>query len=72
MSNYYAPCFYRISFAAIPSYIKLPCNEWQWMITNQTRIQRVKRSVEEDIETQEESYNKSKDNRNFETGSIRK
>lgn len=42
------------------------------MITNQTRIQRVKRSVEEDIETQEESYNKSKDNKNFETGSVRK
>ena len=72
MSNYYAPCFYRISFVAIPSYIELACNEWQWMITNQTRIQRVKMSVEENIETQEESYNKSKDNKNFETGSIRK
>lgn len=42
------------------------------MITNQTRIQRVKVSIEEDIETQEESYNKSEDNKNFETGSIRK
>ena len=29
-------------------------------------------SIEEDIETQEESYNKSEDNKNFETGSIRK
>ena len=27
MSNYYAPCFYRINFAAIPSYIELP-----WLI----------------------------------------
>ena len=42
------------------------------MITNQTRIQSVKVSIEEDIETQEESYNKSEDNKNFETGSIRK
>ena len=24
MSNYYAPCFYRIGFAVIPSYIELP------------------------------------------------
>ena len=72
MSSYYAPCFYRISFVAIPSHIELFCNEWQWMITNQTRIQSVKVSIEEDIETQEESYNKSEDNKNFETGSIRK
>ena len=26
MSNYYAPCFYRIDFVVIPSYIKLPCS----------------------------------------------
>ena len=25
MSNYYAPCFYRIDFVVIPSYIELPC-----------------------------------------------
>ena len=25
MSNYYEPCFYRIDFDAIPSYIELPC-----------------------------------------------
>ena len=25
MSNYYAPCFYRIDFVFIPSYIELPC-----------------------------------------------
>ena len=24
MSNYYVPCFYRIDFAVIPSYIELP------------------------------------------------
>ena len=24
MSNYYAPCFYRIHFVGIPSYIELP------------------------------------------------
>ena len=26
MSNYYAPCFYRIDFVVIPSYIELPWN----------------------------------------------
>ena len=25
MSNYYAPCFYRVDFVVIPSYIELPC-----------------------------------------------
>ena len=25
MSNYYAPCLYRIDFVVIPSYIELPC-----------------------------------------------
>ena len=25
MSNYYAPCFYRIDFVVIPSYIEIPC-----------------------------------------------
>ena len=25
MSNYYAPCFYRIDFFVIPSYLELPC-----------------------------------------------
>ena len=25
MSNYYAPCFYKIEFFVIPSYIELPC-----------------------------------------------
>ena len=25
MSNYYAPCFYRIDFVVIPSYMELPC-----------------------------------------------
>ena len=25
MSNYYAPCFYRIDLVVIPSYIELPC-----------------------------------------------
>ena len=25
MSNYYAPCFYRIGFVVIPSYIERPC-----------------------------------------------
>ena len=25
MSNYCAPCFYRIDFVVIPSYIELPC-----------------------------------------------
>ena len=25
MSNYYAPCFYRIDSVVIPSYIELPC-----------------------------------------------
>ena len=24
MSNYYAPCFYKIDFDVIPSYIELP------------------------------------------------
>ena len=24
MSNYYAPCFYRVDFVVIPSYIELP------------------------------------------------
>ena len=24
MNNYYAPCFYRINFVIIPSYIELP------------------------------------------------
>ena len=27
MSNYYAPCFYRIDFVVIPSYIELPCSK---------------------------------------------
>ena len=27
MSNYYAPCFYRIDFVVNPSYIELPCND---------------------------------------------
>ena len=27
MSNYYAPCFYRIDFVVIPSYLKLPCSK---------------------------------------------
>ena len=27
MSNYYAPCSYRIDFVVIPSYIELP---WFW------------------------------------------
>ena len=26
MSNYYVPCFYRIDFVVIPSYIELPCS----------------------------------------------
>ena len=26
MSNYYEPCFYRIDFDVIPSYIELPCS----------------------------------------------
>ena len=25
MNNYYAPCFYRIDFVVILSYIELPC-----------------------------------------------
>ena len=25
MSNYYAPCFYRIDSVVIPSYTELPC-----------------------------------------------
>ena len=27
MSNYYAPCFYKIGFVVIPSYIELPWSE---------------------------------------------
>ena len=29
MSNYYAPCFYRIDFVVIPSYIELPCSDYK-------------------------------------------
>ena len=29
MSNYYAPCFYRIDFVVIPSYIELP---WVYLL----------------------------------------
>ena len=43
MSNYYAPCFYRIDFVVIPSYIELSwkkeliftvkiCSEIEWII----------------------------------------
>ena len=32
MSNYYAPCFYRIDFVVIPSYIELPCENQQLLM----------------------------------------
>ena len=30
MSNYYTPCFYRINFVVIPSYIELPVEFCWW------------------------------------------
>ena len=35
MSNYYAPCFYRIDFFVIPSYIELP---WTPITKNYSKI----------------------------------
>ena len=36
MSNYYAPCFYRINFVVILSYIELPCFDLTSMINKPT------------------------------------
>ena len=33
MSNYYAPCFYRINFVVIPSYIELPCSDRKFLVS---------------------------------------
>ena len=36
MTNYYTPCFYRIDFVVIPSYIELPCSETYCIIHKKT------------------------------------